>query len=162
MALFILLAVLALPFLEIAVFIEVGSNLGISATLGTTLLTAALGVYLMRIQGLATLNAVRTSLDHNEVPLRSAFDGACQLLAGALLLIPGFLTDSIGFLLFVPPFRSLVLAWILARSNVTVVVQDGPMPRSNYDVDGEFTDVTADDSGADPVALPASDKGESK
>ncbi len=155
MALLLLLAFLALPLLEIAVYIEVGSAIGVGPTLATTLLTAVAGAYLMRTQGLATLNAVRASLDRGEMPVRSAFDGACQLTAGVLLLIPGFLTDGIGFLLFIPPLRGVLLAWILARSNVTVVMRDGPAPRRGYDVDGEYRDVTSGDMPTDePAALP--------
>jgi UPF0716 protein FxsA len=147
MALLFLLAILALPLLEIAVFIQVGGALGVTSTLAATLLTAAIGVYLMRTQGLSTLKAVRGSLDHGDMPLRSAFDGACQLTAGLFLLIPGFVTDTVGLLLFIPPLRSILLAWLLARSNVTVVVRDGPMPRRGYDVDGEYRDLTKTESG---------------
>lgn len=154
MALFILLAFLAIPFIEIAVYIEVGGEFGIGPTLAATLLTAVIGTILMRTQGLATLNAVRRSVDKGEMPVRSAFDGACQLIAGILLLTPGFVTDMVGLLLFVPPVRGVLLAWIIARANVTMVVRDGPVPRRAYDVDGDYRDVTPDEAPHEPGVLP--------
>jgi len=156
MALLILLAFLAIPLVEIAVYIEVGGAYGVGPTLIATLLTAVIGTILMRTQGLATLNAVRTSVDKGEMPLRSAFDGACQLIAGILLLTPGFVTDAVGLLLFIPPVRSLLLAWIIGRASVSVVVRYGPMPRRTYDVEGDYRDVTPDQGTGDGARTPKS------
>lgn len=160
MPLLILIGFIALPLLEIGVFIQVGSNIGIFGTVTMTVLTAVVGTVLVRSQGLATLNKVSASLNQGEMPLRPVFDGACQLIAGALLLAPGFITDTIGLLLFIPPFRTVLLAWIISRSAITVVVpRDAASQtpsRHRYDVDGDFQDVT-------PTQAPAlSDKQDRK
>ena len=105
MALLIILALIGLPLVEIVVFIEVGGAVGLGITLVLTVLTAFAGAFLMRTQGLSTLFRVREALNRGEIPFYAAFDGACQLIAGVLLLLPGFLTDSLGLLLFAPAFR---------------------------------------------------------
>ena len=146
MALFILFAFIGIPLLEIAVFIKVGGETGLGATIIATVLTAIAGTALMRAQGLSTLVKVRDSLDRGEMPLHAAFDGACQLAAGILLLTPGFLTDLVGFLLFLPPVRSILLRWIVSRSNVAMVMPgqrpNGTAARQTYDVDGDYKNVT--------------------
>ena len=146
MPLLILLAFIALPLLEIGVFIRVGSEIGLVPTLATTLLTAVIGTLLMRAQGIATLKKVRDSLDHGDMPVRAVFDGACKLVAGALLLAPGFITDGIGLLLFVPLIRSVFLALLISRASISMAVprngHNGPAPRRGYDVDGDYQDIT--------------------
>ncbi|NKB43200.1 MAG: FxsA family protein [Alphaproteobacteria bacterium] len=154
MPLLILLGFIALPLLEIGVFIWVGDEIGILATIATTVLTAIIGAALVRAQGLATLNKVSTSLNQGEMPLRPVFDGACQLIAGALLLAPGFITDTIGLLLFIPVFRTILLVWVISRTAVTVVGSDDKQGktsnRHDYDVEGDYQDVTPNQ----PLSLP--------
>ena len=96
---------IGVPIIEIAVFIEVGGRLGLWPTLATIILTAMAGTALLRQQGLATLQRVRESLEANRFPMAEVFDGLCLLVAGALLLTPGFVTDAAGLLLFVPALR---------------------------------------------------------
>ncbi len=108
MALLILLALAALPFLEIAVFIKVGELIGVAPTVALTLLASAAGVVLMRAQGLATLARAREATERNKAPVAELLDGLAILLAGALLIVPGFITDALGLLLFVPPLRRAV------------------------------------------------------
>jgi len=105
MPLFLFLLFLSVPLVEIAVFIEVGGLLGLWPTIGIVVLTAMLGAMLFRIQGLATLRQAQASLATNVFPAREVFNGLCLLIAGTLLITPGFVTDSLGFLLFFPPFR---------------------------------------------------------
>ena len=108
MGLLILITMITVPVVEIVVFIEAGEALGLWKTIGFVFLTAVAGSALLRHQGLTTLALVRVSLDSGRLPVKELFDGLCQLAAGALLLTPGFVTDGIGLLLFVPPFR-----WVL-------------------------------------------------
>lgn len=96
---------IGVPIVEVAVFIEVGGRLGLWPTLATIILTAMAGTALLRQQGLATLQRVRESLEANRFPMAEVFDGLCLLVAGALLLTPGFVTDAAGLLLFVPAVR---------------------------------------------------------
>lgn len=111
----ILAAFIGVPILEIAVFIEAGEAWGLWPTLGVVVLTAFVGTALLRAQGLATLARVRQSLDRGEIPVEEAFTGVCLLVAGALLLTPGFVTDSLGLLLFVPPVRHFIGHFVLTR-----------------------------------------------
>ncbi len=106
MGFILLFAMIGVPIMEIAVFIEVGGRLGLWPTLGTIILTAMVGTALLRRQGMATLHRVRESLEANRFPMAEVFDGLCLLVAGALLLTPGFVTDAAGLLLFVPAVRA--------------------------------------------------------
>tara|TARA_B110000438_G_scaffold218355_1_gene211201 strand:- start:4412 stop:4900 length:489 start_codon:yes stop_codon:yes gene_type:complete len=145
MALFILLALVGIPLIEIAVFIQVGSEIGLGMTLATTVLTAIAGTVLLRVQGLSTLTHLQKTLERGEMPVRAAFDGVCQLIAGLLLLTPGFVTDFIGLLLFLPLLRRGLLQLIVRRANISVVVcggtTDKTAARRAYDVDGEYQEV---------------------
>ena len=105
MGLILLAAFIGVPLLEIAVFIQVGEVIGLWPTLGTVVATAVAGTWCLRAQGLATLARARSQVSQGALPARELFDGACLLVAGALLLTPGFVTDSVGFLLFMPPVR---------------------------------------------------------
>ena len=115
MILFLFFLFLFTPLVEIAVFIEVGGALGLWPTLAIVILTAMLGTALFRIQGLATLRQAQASLAANRFPVEEVFDGLCLLAAGALLITPGFVTDSLGFLLFLPPFRTFLRGLIARR-----------------------------------------------
>lgn len=103
-----LLAFVGIPLAEIALFIEVGGRIGLWPTLATVIATAVVGTALLRLQGLNALRQVQGSLERGEMPVEHIFTGACLLVAGAFLLTPGFLTDTIGFLLFVPFIRRLI------------------------------------------------------
>lgn len=149
MALLLLAAFIGVPLLEIAVFIQIGGLIGLWPTLGLVVLTAILGTWQLRLQGLATLGRAREQIDRGALPARELFDGACLLVAGALLLTPGFVTDTVGFLLFLPPVRDL-LRRLLARHMKTrvetrvfvdgeeVTPGNGPGPI----IEGEYRDVT--------------------
>lgn len=115
MGFLILLAFIMVPIAEIAVFIKAGDLIGLWPTIAAVVLTAIIGTAMLRQQGLATLVRLRATMDRGELPVRELFDGACLLLAGALLLTPGFLTDAVGFLLLVPPVRALAGAALWHR-----------------------------------------------
>lgn len=112
MALLLLIAFIAVPLIEIGVFIQLGGLLGLWPTLTLVILTAFLGTWQLRAQGLATLNRARGHMDRGVLPTRELFDGLCLLVAGALLLTPGFVTDGVGFLLFLGPVRDLLRVWL--------------------------------------------------
>ena len=149
MGILLLVAFIGVPIVEIAVFIKVGGVLGLWPTLGLVVLTAVLGTWQLRAQGLATLMRAREQVERGALPTRELFDGACLLVAGALLLTPGFITDAAGFLLFFPPVRDILLG-LLARhvqtrmqtrvfvdgEEVSTGGPNGPV------IDGEYRDVT--------------------
>ena len=157
MGIVLLAAFIGVPLLEIAVFIEVGGLIGLWPTLGLVVLTAVLGTWQLRAQGLATLARARAQIEQDALPTRELFDGACLLIAGALLLTPGFVTDAVGFALFVAPVRDL-LRELLARhikSHVeTHVFVDGeevgpgggPGAERGPVIDGDYSDVTETDT----------------
>lgn len=100
---------ITIPLLELYVLIEVGSGIGGIATIALCLLTAALGGALIRVQGLNTLVDAQRRMAHGELPADHGFHGLLLALAGLLLFTPGFITDTIGFLLLVPPLRQLLI-----------------------------------------------------
>lgn len=103
--LLLLALVVGVPLIELYLLIEVGSEIGALPTILLTLLTAAIGTWLVRMQGLGVLARVARSLAADELPALELMDGALLLVAGLFLLLPGFLTDALGFLLLVPPVR---------------------------------------------------------
>jgi len=110
-ALFILL-----PLLELYVLIKVGSGIGGLPTIALCLLTAAVGGLLIRWQGMNTLIDAQKRLAHGEIPAEHGFHGVLIALAGVLLFTPGFITDTVGFLLLVPPVRTLIIRRLLPIS----------------------------------------------
>ena len=89
---FLFILLLAVPIVEIALFIKIGGLIGLWPTIGIVIATALAGAALLRSQGLATLRSARASLAENRFPLDQVFDGLCLAVAGALLLTPGFFT----------------------------------------------------------------------
>ena len=109
------LAVLALPFVEIAGFVVIGSRIGVLATLAWVVLAAMLGVALIRRQGLDALRRARAALGRGESPTAELAEGALVALAGVLLLIPGFVTDAFGLPLAIPAVRRLIVSRLRTR-----------------------------------------------
>jgi UPF0716 protein FxsA len=152
MGFFILFALLAVPILEIAVFVKVGGQLGLGLTIAIVILTAIAGTTLLRHQGLATLHKVQESLNAGIFPMTEVFDGICLLVAGALLLTPGFVTDSVGLILFIPPVRRylrvLIGRRLVAAGRLKPANDDGEMGGLGV-IDGDYVDITRNDSPRD-------------
>ena len=140
-------AFLAIPLIEIALFIQVGGLIGLWPTLGIVIITAILGTSLMRSQGALAMRQIRASFNEMRDPSEPLAHGAMILFAGALLITPGILTDSIGFLLLIPAFRSMAFRWLRSRVNVqSFSTGPAPGPKTAQDdvIDGEFTEVPTD------------------
>jgi len=116
MRLFLILA--AVPIIEIYLFLEVGALIGTWPTIGIVVLTALIGSILLRQQGLAALGDVQSRLAAGEAPGRLLADGAMILVAGVLLLTPGFFTDTLGLALLLPPARAVVWRYLSTRVKV--------------------------------------------
>lgn len=114
----LLLAFIAIPMIEIALFIQVGGMIGLGWTLLIVLGTAVLGTWLVRQQGAMALNNLRRSFSELRDPSEPLADAAMILIAGVLLLTPGFFTDAMGFALLTPPVRYAAYRWL--RRNVKV------------------------------------------
>ncbi|WP_292290749.1 FxsA family protein [Marivita sp.] len=124
-------AFLLVPLIEIGLFIQVGGWIGLWPTLGIVVLTAILGTYLVRSQGIMALNNLRGSFSRLEDPSEPLAHGAMILLAGALLLTPGFFTDGVGFALLAPPVRSALIRYL--RKHIKVRrFEMGPQPEDPY------------------------------
>jgi UPF0716 protein FxsA len=111
----IMLLLLALPFIEIALFIVVGDAIGVLATLALVVLTALLGIGLIQRQGLAHVATLQRSMQRGERPVEGILNTLCTVLAGILLVIPGFLTDVVGLVLLIPG-AGLILGGMLIRA----------------------------------------------
>ncbi|UYV37307.1 FxsA family protein [Rhodobacteraceae bacterium D3-12] len=141
------LAFIAIPMIEIALFIQVGGAIGLGYTLLIVVLTAVLGTWLVRSQGVAALTDVQRSFSELNNPAEPLAHGAMILFSGTLLLTPGFFTDAIGFALLVPGIRRAVFNW--ARSRITVIsFSVGPDPRTTRQpqdggdvIDGDFREI---------------------
>lgn len=109
---------LLVPLLEIYLLLKVGGVVGVGWTIFAVVFTAVLGAALVRRQGFSTLNRIRSQMDRGELPAMEVFEGVFLLLAGALLLTPGFFTDTIGFLCLTPPFRRAVINYLIRRGTI--------------------------------------------
>jgi UPF0716 protein FxsA len=144
----LLVAFIAIPIIEIALFLEVGGLIGTWPTLGIVVLTAVTGSYLMRIQGAHALSSLQSSFRDMRDPTAPIANGALILFAGALLITPGFFTDTLGIFLLIPPFRAMVIKFVGARINVQGFAASSThstRPRHDEDViDGDYAEVTTD------------------
>lgn len=139
----------AVPLIEIALFIQVGGLIGLWPTLGIVVATALAGTWLVRREGLKAMSELRRSLETLGDPGRPLADGAAILFAGALLLTPGFFTDTVGFLLLIPPVRAALFRWAAKRVRVQRFSYGPRPPPANDDrtgeiVEGEWEEVSPD------------------
>ena len=114
----LLIPFIAIPLIEIALFIQIGGAIGLGWTLAIVLLTAVLGTWLVRSQGAIALGQVKSSFSDLRDPTEPLVHGAMILFSGALLLTPGFFTDAIGFSLLVPAIRRAVFQAIQSRMSI--------------------------------------------
>ena len=106
----------ALPLAEIYALIKIGSWFGVFPTIALLLLVSALGATLVKREGLRVLSRMQEQVVAGKMPSNEILDGVCLLLAGVLLLVPGFVTDAVGLLLLLPPFRVLLRSALKRRN----------------------------------------------
>jgi len=114
----LLLAFIAVPLIEIALFIQVGDLIGLWPTLAIVVITAVIGTWMVRTQGALAMGQLRRSFSDLDDPTEPLAHGAMILFSGALLLTPGFFTDAIGFALLVPAVRHAVFTFIRKRVHI--------------------------------------------
>jgi UPF0716 protein FxsA len=129
----LLLLFTVVPFIELVLLIEIGRRVGFPATLALIVVTGVVGAWLARLQGLRTLAEVQREVRAGHLPGASLVDGLLILVAGAVLLTPGVLTDVCGFVLLVPASRRLVREALRRRFEVSIE-QRGPRV-----IDAEWT-----------------------
>lgn len=139
---------LLVPLIEIALFIQIGGLIGLFPTLAIVIITAVLGTFLVRSQGLRVINQVRGSFEELSDPTEPLAHGAMILFSGALLLTPGFFTDAVGFALLVPGIRGSVYHAIRNRISVQSFEYGASQrpPRDNGVIDAEYEDLDAPDT----------------
>ena len=108
----LLLIILIVPLIEIYLFIQIGGQIGAFNTILIILLTAVVGIYFVRLQGLNTLRSGVTQLYRNQVPIYEMISGAALAVAALLLIVPGFATDVLGFLIVLPFTRNLIFKYL--------------------------------------------------
>ena len=113
----LLLFLIGIPALEIFVMIKIGENIGALNTIVLIFLTAIIGIYFAKIEGINTLRSGIYNLYKNKLPLFEIVSGASIALAALLLIIPGFITDTIGFLLLIPFTRKIIVNFFLKGKN---------------------------------------------
>ena len=120
----LLLALLCVPLLELYVIIQVAGGVGTGETILLLIAVSVVGAWMVRRSGLGVLNQIQTRLNRGELPAGELVDGLLILIAGALMLTPGFLTDGVGLLLLFPPTR-LVVRSLLVRRLAKKITVDG-------------------------------------
>ena len=143
---------------EIWLFVRVGEVIGAWQTAGLVIAVAIAGAIMVRVQGFTALNRARSALEAGEFPTTALFDGLFVVIAGCLLITPGFLTDILGGLLFIPPLRRwagmAIWGWFSRRSTL-VMRRSGPAGSSAGPiVEGRFHEIRPEQSQANPVIPP--------
>ena len=133
----VLLAVILIPIIEIYLFIKIGSQIGAFSTIFLVFFTAVVGVYYARYEGINTLRSGMMQIIKNQIPAHELISGAAIAFAAVLLIIPGFATDLVGFLLIIPITRRL----ILRRFNKKF---ENKETKKNNFIEGEFEDIEDD------------------
>ncbi|WBU63804.1 FxsA family protein [Paracoccus aerodenitrificans] len=167
----ILILFILIPIIEIALFIQVGGLIGLWPTIGLVLLSAVVGMMLIRSQGRRALADLQDSFRSMRDPTRPLAHGAMILFSGALMLTPGFFTDTVGLLLLIPAVRDWIMRLAGRRMTVTrsgFGFDDGKQPRHGWPgreeatIDGDY--VVQDDpyTSRDDIELPPGDRSATK
>ena len=134
----VLLSIILVPIVEIYLFIKIGAKIGAFSTILLIFITAITGIIYARYEGLNTLRSAYSQMIKQETPVYEIISGAAIAFAALLLIIPGFATDIIGFLIIVPITRKLILGKVSTKIKKK-------KPDNNNFIDGEFEDIEDDD-----------------
>ena len=127
-----------IPILEIYLFIKIGSQIGAFTTISLIFVTAIIGVYYARYEGLNTLKSGVTQIYKNQMPLFELMSGAALAIAAFLLILPGFATDLLGFLIIFPLTRKIIFQLLSKKTKSEVHIKDDL-------IEGEFEDRDSED-----------------
>lgn len=130
----LLILFIAVPVIEIGLFIQVGGMLGLWPTLALVLITAFVGASLVRSQGLSTLMTVQQRMQRGEIPAQQIVEGVMLAVAGVLLLTPGFMTDAMGMAVLLPAPRALLAKYLMTKvvvTNMSSNFQSGPFEQGS-------------------------------
>jgi len=136
---FLILLFLLVPLIEIYLLIEIGSAIGAVATILLVIFTAVVGAYLLRLQGFATFRRVQANMAEGILPAQELIEGLILLIAGVLLLTPGFFTDIAGFIFLIPAARKWISLKVMERSIVATGEQtQSKPPEGQRTLEGDF------------------------
>lgn len=146
---------IGVPLIEIYLFIQVGGLIGALPTVLLVILTAVIGVSLLRAQGFHTMAKFQQEVTTGQLPANTMLEGVALIFGGALLLTPGFMTDAIGFLCLIPFTRQTLIAWAIKNMNVTSSFSAGmgpgfnqhqqpPKPHDPNVIEGEYKETDRD------------------
>ena len=133
----VLLLIILIPILEIYLFIKIGSQIGAFTTISLIFVTAIIGVYYARYEGLNTLKSGVTQLYKNQMPLFELMSGAALAIAAFLLILPGFTTDLLGFLIIFPLTRKIIFQFFSKNRKNEVHIKDDLIEGEYEDKDNE-------------------------
>ena len=133
----VLLLIILIPILEIYLFIKIGSQIGAFTTISLIFLTAIIGIFYARLEGLNTLRAGVSQLYKNQMPLYELISGAAIAVAALLLILPGFATDSLGFLIIFPLTRKIIFHLFTRNRKSDVHIKDDLIEGEYEDKDSE-------------------------
>ncbi len=141
---FVMLAFLVLPLLEIVVLIQVGQAMGVWLTLGLLILAAVAGMLIIRQQGVSMVGRMFDAMSEGRLAVGSIVDSYARIVAGCLLIVPGFITDAVGLALLVPPLRGLIFRAMLPglasrRRAEAPASADHSQPARPIVIDGTYT-----------------------
>ena len=146
MPLLILFIIISVPYFEFLVFMEVGEKIGGFTALLLTLLTAVLGIYIIRQEGIQVLTGLQQKIQKGESPVPELIHGFFLAVAGFFFLLPGFITDTIAIFLAIPIVRS-VLGYALIRSKIDHNGPQSQAPKNGTNIiDGEYEEITKSDN----------------
>jgi len=129
----LILTIILIPLIEIYLFIEIGGQIGAGYTIIFILLTAVIGLYFAKLEGINTIRSGMNQLTNNQMPIYEMISGAALAFAAVLLIIPGFATDIIGFLLIIPFTRNLLFKFITKKYEKTKVSSEDDLIEGEYE-----------------------------
>lgn len=135
---FTILFLIFIPLIEIYFMIKIGTVIGAFNTILATLLTAAVGLYFVRMQGISMLYSAANTVRKNQEPLKEVLNGFCLIIAAILLIIPGFFTDTIGVLLLIPFSRNIILK--IFGNNANIQKRENPDNKNTIEIKAEEID----------------------
>ena len=142
-----LIAFITIPLVEMIILIEVGGLIGAIPTVGLVVLTATIGLWLLKLEGIATLARVQEKLNQGQIPETELLEGIMLLVGGALLLTPGFITDAMGFTCLLPGLRRPIARWIIRQGVLKAMNVSGrsfrtdrPSETGGTTIDGDFVE----------------------
>ena len=136
----ILLTIILVPIIEIYLFIKIGSQIGALTTISMIFITAIVGVYYAKYEGINILKSTFVQLSKNETPAYEVVSGAAVAFAALLLIVPGFATDLLGFIIIFPITRKIILSRLSKKFNYKKKNKDNFNKKNDF-IEGEFEDI---------------------